>query len=45
MRYHLENTSLDTAGEARCSSRRLRAARRDPLGEEVGDFFDVDFGL
>ena len=44
MRYHLENTSLDTAGgigEFTASA----GSATDPLGEELGDFFDMDFGL
>lgn len=44
MRYHLENTSLDTAGglgEFTASA----GSATDPLGEELGDFFDMDFGI
>jgi uncharacterized membrane protein YjgN (DUF898 family) len=44
MKYHLENTSLDTAGgmgEFTASA----GSATDPLGEELGDFFDMDFGI
>jgi uncharacterized membrane protein YjgN (DUF898 family) len=43
-RYQLENTSLDTAGglgEFMSSP----GQATDALGEEVGDFFDVDLGI
>lgn len=43
-RYQLENTSLDTPGGlGEFTASQTQAT--DAVGEEIGDFFDVDFGL
>ena len=44
MRYQIENTSLDTAGGIGEFTAAAGSAK-DALGEELGDFFDVDFGF
>jgi uncharacterized membrane protein YjgN (DUF898 family) len=44
MRYQLENMTLEAQGSLdRFASREADGSAA--LGEEVGDFFDVDFGL
>ena len=44
MRYHLENTSLDTAGGL-AEFQAAQGEAGEALGEELGEFFDVDFGF
>ncbi|HET9475368.1 MAG TPA: YjgN family protein [Steroidobacteraceae bacterium] len=44
VRYQLENTSIDSDGDlSRFTAHAAQGA--NVLGEEAGDFFDVDFGL
>ena len=44
VRYQLENTSIDSDGDlSRFTAHAAQGA--NALGEEAGDFFDVDFGL
>jgi uncharacterized membrane protein YjgN (DUF898 family) len=44
MRYQLEHTSLDTAGGL-AEFEAARGEAGEALGEELGEFFDVDFGI
>lgn len=44
MRYQLENTSLDTAGGL-AEFQAAQGEAGEALGEELGEFFDVDFGF
>jgi uncharacterized membrane protein YjgN (DUF898 family) len=43
-RYQLENTSLDTAGGL-AEFQAAPGEAGEALGEELGEFFDVDFGI
>jgi uncharacterized membrane protein YjgN (DUF898 family) len=44
MRYHLENTAIDSDGNL-AGFTASSGEGIDAVGEEVGDFFDVDFGI
>jgi uncharacterized membrane protein YjgN (DUF898 family) len=44
MRYQLENTSLDTVGGL-AEFQAAPGEAGEALGEELGEFFDVDFGI
>jgi uncharacterized membrane protein YjgN (DUF898 family) len=44
MRYQLQHTSLDTAGGL-AEFEAARGEAGEALGEELGEFFDVDFGI
>jgi uncharacterized membrane protein YjgN (DUF898 family) len=43
-RYHIEHTALDSDGNLAAFTA-ASAEGIDAIGEEVGDFFDVDFGI
>lgn len=44
LRYHLENTAIDSDGNLSAFTA-SSGEGIDAVGEEVGDFFDVDFGV
>ena len=44
LRYLLEHTSLDTAGGL-AEFQAAPGEAGEALGEELGEFFDVDFGI
>ena len=44
VRYHLDNTAIDSDGNLAAFTAGSGEGI-DAIGEEVGDFFDVDFGL
>ena len=44
VRYQLENTAIDSDGNLAAFTA-ASGVGIDAVGEEVGDFFDVDFGI